>query len=432
MRVRLDYGKAGLEVELPDANVAGVLSLRETQAVEDPQGAVREALHNPIGTLPLSDIARGRKNACIVVCDITRPVPNPIILPEILATLREAGIPNSAVTILNATGTHRPNTLDEFRSMLGDEAVDTCQLVNHVCTDDADMIDLGVSPNGVPMKLNRHYVHADLKITVGMIEPHFMAGYAGGRKMVMPGVAALESVQAWHSPRFLEHPLATNGEVDGNPVHEEAFYIASQCRPDFILDVTLDRSKRISNAFAGDMEHAWREGVAFVAENSRSPVSELVDVVITTCGGYPLDLTFYQTVKGMVGALPILKPGGTILIASACTEGVGNKHFLDALLECSDIRAFPETISQPDWKFVADQWQIEELAKAVRHHHAMLLCEGIPPELAEQLFVEPVTSIDEGISRCFRRYGTDMKIAVIPKGPYVIPYVDESGTPAAV
>jgi len=423
MRVRLDYGRDGIEVELPDENVVGILSLRETQAVANPVSEVRNALAHPIGSPPLSELARGRGNACIVVCDITRPVPNPIILPEILAVLREAGIPNAQVKILNATGTHRPNTPDELRQMLGDEAVDTCQIINHVCTDAADMVDLGESPNGVPIRLNRHYVHADLKLTVGMIEPHFMAGYAGGRKMVMPGVAALETVQAWHSPKFLEHPLATNGEVKGNPVHEEALWIANQCRPDFIVDVTLDRAKRISNVYAGDMEQAWLAGVDFVAENSRSPVDAPVDVVVTTCGGYPLDLTFYQTVKGMVGAIPILKPGGTTLIASACSEGVGNKHFLDALLDCQDIRAFPETISRDDWTFVPDQWQIEELAKAVRHHEAMLKCDGIPAELAERLFAEPIPSVEEGIQRCFRRYGPNMRIAVIPKGPYVIPYI---------
>ena len=425
MRVRLDYGRTGLEVELPDQNVVGVLTLQEITAVADSSLAVRDAMQTPVGSLPLSDIAKGRKDAVIVVCDITRPVPNPIILPEILAVLREAGIPNECVTILNATGTHRPNTPEELRQMLGDEAFETCKLVNHVCTDDDAMVYLGESPNGVPIRLNRTYVDADLKITVGMIEPHFMAGYAGGRKMVMPGVAALHTVQVWHSPRFLESPRATNGAVDDNPVHLEALWIANQCRPDFIVDVALDSKKQIAAVFAGDMEKAWNTGVAFVAQNNTASVPDLVDIVVTSCGGYPLDLTFYQTVKGMVGALPILKPGGTIIIASACEEGVGNAHFRETLLQTKDIRDFLPAIQAPDWKFIADQWQIEELAKAVRNHRVIQVSDGIDPATLSQLFVEPQPSVELAVQACLDRYGPAATIAVIPKGPYVIPVVSD-------
>jgi lactate racemase len=424
MRVTLDYGKTGLVAEIPDEHLVGVLNLREAVALPNPAESVREALRTPICSQPLLDIAQGKQNAVIVVCDITRPVPNPIILPELLATLRQAGIPNESVTILNATGTHRPNTPTELRQMLGDEAFETCQLVNHVCTDDDAMVYLGESPNGVPIRLNRAYVDADLKITVGMIEPHFMAGYAGGRKMVMPGVAALRTVQIWHSPRFLESPRATNGAVHDNPVHLEALWIANQCRPDFIVDVALDRNKKIAAVFAGDMEKAWETGVEFVAANNTAPVPALVDVVVTSCGGYPLDLTFYQTVKGMVGALPILKPGGTIIIASECAEGVGNAHFRDTLLHTEDIHEFLPTIQRPDWEFIADQWQVEELAKAVRNHHAMLICDGIEPEIASQLFVEPQPTIESAIQACVEKYGSEMTLAVIPKGPYIIPVVE--------
>jgi len=423
VRIQLDFGQQGLAVEVPDEHLAGILTLREASAAEDGPGAVREALADPIGKPPLAKIATGKRTACIVVCDITRPVPNPVILPEVLAILDAAGIPRSAVTILNATGTHRPNSDEELRQMLGDEAFETCVLVNHDCTRDADMIDLGVSPNGVPILLNRHYVNADLKITLGMIEPHFMAGYAGGRKMVMPGVAGLKSVQAWHSPRFLEHPLATNGSVVGNPVHDEALWITQQCPPDFIIDVALDKHKQIAKVFAGDLVKAWFTGVDFVAENNTADMEEPVDVVITTTGGYPLDLTFYQTVKGMVGALPALKPGGTVIIASACSEGIGNHHFRDTIFGCPDIHQFLAQIEDPGWNVVADQWQVEELAKAVRHHRVSLKCDGIPAETVQKLFVKPIESIEDEISACIRLYGPETKIVVIPKGPYVIPRV---------
>lgn len=419
MRVALEYGRAGLIVDLPDDNVAAVMTLREAEAVENAAASVLQALESPIGTRPLRELARGRKDACIVVCDITRPVPNPVILPEILATLASEGIPPSLVTILIATGTHRPNDAAELLQMLGEEAASRCQVINHVCTDEAAMESFGDSPNGVPITLNRHYTQADLKITVGMIEPHFMAGYAGGRKMVMPGIAGLESVQAWHSPKFLEHPRATNGAVEGNPVHEEALWIAKQCRPDFIIDVALDKNKKIAAVFAGDMESAWNSGVAFVAKNNTVEIPEMVDVAITTCGGYPLDLTYYQAVKGMVGVVPIVKPGGTIIIAAECAEGIGNSHFRDALFRVGDISTWLERAESGEWERVPDQWQIEELAKAVRNHRVLLKCDGIPPEVAERLFVTPIASIEDAV----RELGPDIRIAVLPKGPYVIPVV---------
>jgi nickel-dependent lactate racemase len=256
-----------------------------------------------------------------------------------------------------------------------------------------------------------------------MIEPHFMAGYAGGRKMVMPGVAALRTVQVWHSPRFLESPRATNGAVHDNPVHLEALWIANQCRPDFIVDVALDNRKQIAAVYGGDMEAAWMKGVDFVAANNTATVPELVDVVVTSCGGHPLDLTFYQTVKGMVGALPILRPGGTIVIASACEEGIGNAHFRDTLLATPDIHQFLPTIERPDWEFIADQWQIEELAKAVRHHKVRQVSHGISNEDLARLFVTPHDTVEDAIVACREEYGAGMTVAVIPKGPYVIPTV---------
>jgi nickel-dependent lactate racemase len=275
----------------------------------------------------------------------------------------------------------------------------------------------------VPVYLNRVYLDADLRITVGMIEPHFMAGYAGGRKMVMPGVAGLESVQAWHSPRFLEHPKATNGEVEGNPVHEESLAIARMAPPDFIVDCALDTAKRPCAFFAGDMELAWNRGVEFVKLGVRADVLEPVDIVVTSGGGYPLDLTFYQAVKGMVGALPILKPGGSIVIASECQEGIGSRHFTDCLLGLETIEDFPERIESPDWKFVPDQWQIELFARAVRGRTIFLVSSGIPQDLSGQLFVVPQPSIEAALERAFALHGASPTVAAIPKGPYVLPGV---------
>lgn len=425
MRVKLDYGKEGLWAELPDENVIGVLSIKIADPHPMPGLAVEHALKNPIGTRPLAELASGRRDACIVVCDVTRPVPNPIILPEVIRAIEEGGVPRDKITILVATGTHRPNEGEELIKMLGEEAATTCKVVNSVCTNADDFRYLGTTDLGVPMKLHKTYLDADLKVTVGLIEPHYMAGYAGGRKMIMPGIAALDTVQAWHSPKFLEHPNATMGVTTGNPVHEESLRITKMAPPDFIVDVALDVQKRLCAVFAGELEQAWEAGVRYVAPTVYDYVEAEVDIVVTTCGGYPLDMTFYQTVKGMVGALPIVKKGGTVIVASRMQEGVGLEHFKEALLSTTDIETYPEVIQQPGWKFVGDQWQVEELSKAVRHAEIMVVTDGIEPQLLGRLFVTPMPSVEAAVEAALQKHGRSASIAVIPKGPYVIPQVSE-------
>ncbi|HLJ55529.1 MAG TPA: nickel-dependent lactate racemase [Chthonomonadaceae bacterium] len=426
MRVTLDYGKSGLEVELPDANVIGVLGLAATAALTDPAAAVEQALARPIGTRSLADVARGRRDACVVICDVTRPVPNRVLLPPILRTIEAAGIPRERITILIATGTHRPNVGTELIAMLGEEIAGSYRVLNHACRDAAAHRDLGTSPNGVPIKLDSRYCAADLKITVGLIEPHFMAGYSGGRKLVMPGLAALETVQNWHCPRFLESPLATNGSVEGNPVHEEALAIAKLAPPDMIVDVTLDSANAVTAVFAGELEQAWRTGVAHAARSAQAAMPRPADIVVTSCAGYPLDATFYQAVKGMVGAMPAVKAGGTIVIASECAEGVGSPDFQQALFEADDLEAFVEMISQPGL-FIPDAWEIEELAKAARHADITCISAGIPPETLRRCFVTPARTVEEGIKAALARHGADATIVAIPRGPYVIPIVARGG-----
>ncbi len=424
MRTRLDYGKTGLEVELPDANVIGVLGLSPATPLPDPTAAVHAALREPIGARSLAELARGKEQACIVICDITRPVPNRVLLPPILQTLREAGLGPARTTILIATGTHRPNLGDELETLVGPEVAARYTVVNHDCHNYDAQTWIGASPNGVPVWLDSAYCQADLRITVGLIEPHFMAGYSGGRKLVMPGVAAFATVQRWHCPRFLESPLATMGVVDGNPVHAEALAIAQLVPPDLILDVTLDTDNNITGVFAGDLERAWRAGVDFAARHVRAEAPRRADIVVTSCAGYPLDGTFYQAVKGMVGALPALKPGGTLIIAAACTEGVGSPDFTRALLETDDLEAFVAHISQPD-VFVLEEWQIEELARAARHADIFMVAPAIPAETLARCFVRPAPTVEEAVRQALERHGPDAEILVIPRGPYVIPYVGE-------
>ncbi len=427
MRVTMDYGKTGLAVELPDANVIGVLGLTPAPALADPARAIEQALRQPIGTRPLAELAQGRDTACIVICDITRPVPNKILLPPMLHTLEQAGIARDAITILIATGTHRPNWGAELETLIGADLAAQYRVVNHACKELDTHRYLGESPNGVPIWLDKTYCEADLRLTVGLIEPHFMAGYSGGRKLVMPGVAAMETTQNWHCPRFLESPLATMGVVDGNPVHEEALAIAGVLRPDMIVDVTLDEANQITGVYAGDLEQAWKAGVAFAAQHVRARAPQAADVVVTSCAGYPLDTTFYQAVKGMVGALPVVKPGGTIVIASQCAEGVGSPDFANALLAASDLEEFVAHISQPG-VFIPEEWEIEELARAVRHANVICIADGIADETLSQCFVTPAASVEEGVRMALERHGANSTLIAIPRGPYVIPYLDADAT----
>jgi len=422
MRVRIDYGATGIDAEIPDANLIGVLNLPQSPPLPDPDAAIAHALSNPIGTQSLAILAQNRESAVIVICDITRPVPNKRILPPMLQTLEAAGIPPDKITILIATGTHRPNWGEELHALIGEELAARYPVVNHDSQNPEMHYDLGVSPNGVPIRLDKTYCDADLKLTVGLIEPHFMAGYSGGRKLVMPGVAAFSAIQRWHCPKFLEHPNATMGIVAGNPVHEETLAIVKTLPPDLICDVTLNAQNEITGVFAGDLEQAWLAGVAYAAQHVRVPCPEPADIVVTSSAGAPLDATYYQTVKGMVGALPIVKRGGSIIIASECKEGIGSADFTRAVLETTDLEDFVAYISQPD-VFVPEEWQVEELARAARHAHIYCLSGGIPAETLAQCFVTPIASIEEGIALALERHGANARIAVIPRGPYVIPHL---------
>lgn len=424
MQIKLDYGRTGLVCNLPDANIVGVLGLSSAPPLANAASAVRAAFCTPIGTPPVFEMARGRKNAVIVICDITRPVPNAVILPVLLDELARGGLPSTAVTVLIATGTHRSNEGEELREMVGDPVLNSgCRFVNHVCTDAATNRFIGTSPNGVPVALNTYYLDADLKLTVGLIEPHFMAGYSGGRKMVMPGIAALNTVQNWHSPRFLEHPNATNGILDNNPVHVENTAIANMARPDLICDVTLDEQRRVTGVFAGDMERAWRAGVAFMDGQVRAPLAAPADIVVTSGGGYPLDLTYYQVIKGMIGALPVVKAGGTVIIAAEMAEGTGGAHFRETLLRTTDLQALVVEMARPGWEFLPDQWQVEELAKATRHANVTVVTNGVAPDILAQMFVTPAATVEDAVADARAVHGEQATIVVIPKGPYVLPTI---------
>jgi nickel-dependent lactate racemase len=422
MRVKFEYGRQGLYAELPDERIVRTLRYKDAPPLADPHASLLEVLSKPSGTPPLAELARGRQDACIVICDITRPVPNETILRPVLEILERAGIPREKITILVATGLHRPNEGDELVEMVGEHIATNYRIENHHGQELAEHTYLGDSPRGVPIWIDSHYVNADLKITTGLIEPHLMAGFSGGRKLICPGIAALETVKVWHGPDFLEHPNADCGILDGNPVHEENTWIGRKTGCDFIVNVVIDTERRPLKWVAGDMVEAFHEGVDFVRGVVRDTVSEPVDIVVTSCAGYPLDTTFYQAVKGLTGALPIVKQGGTIVMCASLTEGIGSPQFQQLFQENDSLEVFVERILGKDY-FVMDQWQLEELAKVRRKAKVKIVSDGLAADTLNGLFVEAAPSIESAVAASLAEYGPAARIAVIPKGPYVLAQV---------
>jgi nickel-dependent lactate racemase len=420
LKVTLDYGRTGMMVEIPADRVVGPLAIRSAPPLDDPERAVAAALEDPIGTPALRRLAQGRKDACILICDITRPVPNRVILRPMLKVLHEAGIPRDRILLLIATGLHRPSTPVEKEEMLGAEIAASYRVEDHFGTRLEDHTLVGTTPRGIPGWIDSRYVRAGLKIATGLIEPHLMAGYSGGRKLICPGVAALETVKRWHGPALLEHPRADCGILDGNPVHEENTQIARMAGCDFIVNVTLDSQRRVTSVVAGEMEQAFLEGVRFMEGICRAAVSRSVEIVVTSSAGYPLDTTFYQAVKGLTGCLPIVKQGGTIILAASLTEGLGSPEFQRVLRDHPSLEVFMERILGKDY-FVMDQWQVEELAKVRRKARVKIVSDGLAPEVLSACFVEPAPSVEAALAESLAEYGPDAQVAVIPKGPYVLP-----------
>ena len=423
MRIKMDYGKTGLMVDLPNDKVIGPLEIKNATPLANQSQAISDALAHPIGSKPLAEIAKGKKTACILICDITRPVPNKVILPQILKTIEDAGVPRNGITILIATGLHRPNEGEELVELVGEDIANNYRVENHHGKETSEHDYLGITPKGVPVYIDSRYIRAELKITTGLIEPHLMAGYSGGRKVICPGIAGIETVKVWHGPKFLEHPNADCGIVEGNPVHEENTYIALMSGCDFIVNVCVDGNRQITWAGAGDMIKAWEAGVSFVRQVVRVTIKEPVDIVLTSCAGYPLDITWYQAVKGLIGALPILKKGGTIILVASLSEGLGSPEFQQVLSENPDLKAFKKRILETDY-FVMDQWQLEEFAKVIEKCKVKVFSKGLEHSVLSKCHVTPIDSVEQAIADSLQEYGPSARIAVIPKGPYVLACVE--------
>ena len=423
MRAHFSFGKSGIEVSVPDGFESQVIRSRTGRALEDEAAALNWALDHPMGCEPLAALAAGKKTAAISVCDITRPAPNRVTLPPLLSRLHEAGIPVEGITILIATGLHRGATEDEVQTIVGAEIAANYRVVSHDARALAEHRWLGATGRGTPVYIDERFVAADLHITLGFIEQHLMLGFSGGRKLIAPGLAAQETIKALHSPRFMREPRATEGSIAGNPLHAELLEIARMARHDFVLDVTLTLERRISGVFAGDAVKAHAAGVEFVEQTCLERLEEPVDAVITSSAGYPLDLTFYQIVKGVTAAAHLVKPGGRILVVAECAEGVGSEEFARRLKGLTGFRSFLEEIREAAVE--VDQWQLEKLALTGEKFELFFYTPGVAKGLLGFLGARAYEDLDEAVAAALDGLPAGARVALVPEGPYTFARAEE-------
>jgi len=415
---------------LPEENVVKVLSMGEVEIIAKPEEFLTRSLSQPLGyEKSLFDRAGGKRSACILICDITRPVPNVLLLPPILRDLHRAGLSDDDICILIATGMHRPNIGEELVELVGEDVAERYRVENHDAQDLAAHRYLGRSRKGAEVWLDARFLDAEVRIATGFIEPHLMAGFSGGRKLIVPGIAGVETMKYMHGPVLLDHPRAREGVLDGNPFHEAAVEIARMAGEVFIVNVALNEQREITGIFCGDLEVAHDEGVSFVRGVVRDTVPEPVDIVVTTGGGYPLDTTWYQTIKGLTAAMHIVREGGTIIIASECRDGIGAEEFTRLVYETRDLSAFMRDLYRDDF-FVIDQWQLQEFVKVVRKASVTLVSDGLFEDQLRALHVDCSPTVEDALREAFLRHGSAASIAVIPQGPYILAEIaDRSNHP---
>jgi len=416
MKTQFSFGKNGIEVSVPNGYGCRVLHSRTAVALHDVDAGLAGALDRPIGCEPLAALAAGKRTAAISICDITRPAPNAVTLPPLLARLHAAGIPVEGVTILIATGLHRGATKEEIEIIVGPEIAGKYRVVSHDARDLAAHRSLGVTSRGTPVYIDERFMAADLHITLGFIEQHLMLGFSGGRKLIAPGQAAQETIKAIHSPCFVREPLATEGSIEGNPLHAELLEIARMARHDFILDVTLTQDRLISGVFAGDPVKAHAAGVDFLENTSLETLDVPADVAITSAAGYPLDLTFYQTVKGITAAQHVVKPGGRILILGECAEGVGSPEFAHRLQTLASFQDFLDEIRQTPVE--VDQWQVEKLALVGVKHELYFYTPGVSRAQLGCLGARSFRDLNEAVATVLRGLPSGAHVVLVPDGPY--------------
>jgi nickel-dependent lactate racemase len=417
----LAFGKEGLKVTLPDSRHYQTLHAISAPPLADPVATIEAALLRPSAGPGLAELAANRKSAAISVCDITRPAPNPVVLPPLLRALEKAGIARENITILIATGLHRGATAAEIQQIVSPEIAARYTVVNHDARRRDQHRHLGITRSGTPVWIDERFMSADLHLSLGFIEPHLMLGFSGGRKMIAPGLAAQETIKELHSSRFMRDPRASEGSIGDNPLHAELLEIAGMARHDFLIDVALAQDRRIAAVFAGEPHAAHLAGVEWVRQSLVQRLKEPVDAVITSGGGYPLDMTFYQCVKGITAAAHIVRPGGRILMVGSCQEGVGGEEFREMLARYTSDEAFLRGIEGVP--VTVDQWQLEKLALVTQKIDVLYAVPGVPAEYQKGFWGRGFTNPQDAVDAFFAGLGDSARVAVIPDGPYVLAQV---------
>lgn len=420
MKTEILYGKEGLTIDLPDD--AFIIEPTNLPKVEDEQQALLDAVRNPIGTTPLREQVKATDKVAIVISDITRPTPNHILVPFLIHELNHVPLEN--FVIINGTGTHRDQTRAEFIGMLGEWVVENIRIINNQCHNKDTLVNLGRSKFGCDVYLNKDYVEADFRIVTGFIEPHFFAGFSGGPKGIMPGIAGIETILTFHNARMIGDPLSTWGNMVNNPVQDMTREINSMCKPDFMLNVTLNREKEITNVFAGELYQAHDKGCAFAREHAMYRCEERFDVVIASNSGYPLDQNLYQAVKGMSAAHKIVKEGGSIIIAAECSDGLPDHGNYAKIFDLAETpQELLDLINDPEFEMF-DQWQVQKQA-VIQVWADVYVYSKLTDDQIKATMLKPTKNIEETLEKLRDKYGPEMTVAVLPLGPLTIPYVEE-------
>jgi lactate racemase len=422
MKLRISYGKNGLEIILPDDRDVSVIEPSFLPGLPDPAGAIRRALRSPLGASALSEQVQTTDRVGIIFSDLTRPTPNQIILPALLDELSH--VPRENITLFNALGTHRPNTDAELRGMLGDALVDHYRIVQNNAFDGSTQQYRGLTSHGHPVWINSELEACDLKVLTGFIEPHLFAGFSGGGKAIMPGMAGQRTVLGNHDAQNIGHPNATWGVTWGNPIWEEIREVALGSGRVFLLNVTLNKAKQVTGVFAGDLDQAHFAGCAFVKQTAMLPVPRPFDIVITTNSGYPLDLNLYQSMKGVSAASQIVRQGGAILLAAECWDGIPDHGLYGELLrQASSPQELLDRITAPGF-LKQDQWQAQIQAQIQLKAGVYVYSEFLTHAQIREAMLLPCAKIEHTLDNLLVEYGPQASVCVLPEGPQTIPYID--------
>ena len=418
----IPYGKGAIDIRIPMKNFAAVLAPRYKPGLEDEAGAIQKALENPIGSRRLREIARGKKDAVIVVNDITRPTGTYRLVPHLIRELNEAGMEDDRILFLVATGTHRDNTGEELEGMLGKKVFQRFRVINHHCQDDELMIDLGKTASGMPVVINRLFWEREVKILTGTIAPHQSAGFSGGRKSVLPGIASLATLKQHHGFGMRSDKPAM-GWVEGNLFHENALEAAHMAKVDFILNTVQNHRKEITQVVAGDVEKAWFEGVKTSREIFEVPVARPADIVITTPGGYPKDFDLWQSQKSMAASELVVREGGTIILVAECADGVGSRGFYEWMAAAGSPQDAIDRFIREGFSIGSSKAWL--FSRCLKRAELILVTRHMDDKTLKAMFTTRADTVDEAIAMALAKQGENAEIVLMKNGTDIIPHFGE-------